>query len=298
MASSKSKAPPWLQTRSIESRLLYQKIWRPVNEEKDWFVFGIVGREGSGKSMTCASILESVDPTFVADRVFFDPADFLEFVNGLSKAERKGKAVMLDESGVGMGVRTWHDSDQVKFNQAMQTARDDQMVIGLTLPRLSELDSQFRGRMHAYLETTGMDDGLCARVKWKNIDPTRDEKDKLYKKYPRLRVNGRKRKVRECSFGPPSESFIDEYEARKEEFKAELYEETLGQMQDDGEEDNLTPTEIAERCEPEDYITPVNGGSQKVLDKDLIAADWDLGRRTARQVKSILMQDVDDEEVM
>lgn len=293
MASSRSKAPPWLQTRSVESRLLYQKIWRPVNHGKDWFVFAIVGREGSGKSMTCASILESTDPTFTADRVFFDPAEFLEYVSGLSKSERKGKACMLDESGVGMGVRTWHDKDQIKFNQAMQTARDDQMIIGLTLPRLGELDSQFRGRLHAFLETTGVDHGKAARVKWKNIDPTRDEHDKLYKKYPRLRINGREQKVRECSFGPPSESFISEYEARKEEFKQELYDETVGEMQDDDEE--LTPKEMAEQVEPHDFIRDVNGGAQQVLDKNLIAAEFDIGEGTAKRVKSLLMQDVEGE---
>jgi hypothetical protein len=296
MASSKTNRspPPWLNDGSVESRLLKQKVWRPTNVGGDWFVFAIVGREGTGKSLTCASILESVDPSFTAERVFFDPADFLEFVHDLDKDERRGTAVMLDESGVGMGVRTWHDSDQVQLNKVMQTARDDKMIIGLTLPRLGELDSQFRGRLHAYLETTSVEKGNWAAVKWKNIDPTRDEHDKLYKKYPRLRVNGRESKVRECKFGPPSPSFIEAYEARKQQFKQELYEDTLGDMSEEDEED-LTPKEIAERIDAEDYIKVVNGGTQKVLDKDLIAAEYDLGHRTASRVKSLLMADVEEE---
>jgi len=92
---------------------------------------GVVGAEGSGKSGTALSLCETVDPGFSADRVFFDPADFMEWCN--QDARTAGDAAIIDEAGVGLGNRTWHDEDQILLNKALQTARDDNLAIFFTL---------------------------------------------------------------------------------------------------------------------------------------------------------------------
>jgi len=95
----------------------------------------IVGREGKAKSHTALKIASGVDPTFTADRVFFNVAHALSALNGDKYG--KGQMVVIDEAGVSMGNRTWYDRDQIEINQALQTVRSKNMGVLWTLPRLS-----------------------------------------------------------------------------------------------------------------------------------------------------------------
>lgn len=288
--------PESIQGRNLTARVLRQKIWRSTNVNNDWFMAVLVGREGSGKSHTALSICERCDPTFTAERVHFEPDSLLEQINDIDPEDRQGKAVMLDESGVGMGVRSWYDQGQIAFNKTLQTARDDNMIVLSTLPRLSELDSQMRGRLHAFLEMSGLEPGRYAKFRWKNVDPCRDERDKIYKKYPRLRVNGRTRKVRELGLGPPSEELADAYEEKKEQFKKELYEETVETIRDEeGGADDASPKEIYEEIkeerEIEDFLSLHGAHKNHYIDGDLIQVEYDISRRDAKQVKKLLQKD-------
>lgn len=296
-AEEKPDPPAVLQSNNLTARVLRQKLWRPANVENDWAVFVMVGREGTGKSLTTASILEKVDPSFSAERAHFDALDFLEAIE--SDKTSQGDAVMLDESGVSLGNRTWYDRGQIEFNQAMQTARDDNMIVGLTLPRLEELDKQFQGRIHALLETVDKVDGEYVEFKWKNVNPTRDGRDELYKWYPRMRVNGRVSRVTRLRLGPPSAALTESYQAKKAAWKKELYDSTVGTMRDDRDdgEEELSPKEIAEDIISEERIDEYIGDNygQKYIQKDLIAADYGLGVGQSKQVKTVLLREVDDD---
>jgi hypothetical protein len=288
----KPTPPKPLRGRNLTARILRQKVWRAANVENDWCVFVIVGREGSGKSHTCLSILEKADPSFNAARASFDPEHFLENINDIPKEERRGKAVMLDEAGVGMGVRSWHDSDQINFNKVLQTARDDNMIIGMTLPRLTELDSQTRGRLHGFLEMRDVKPGEFAEFSWKNVSPSRDENDRLYKWYPRLSRGGRKRPVKKLKIGPPSEELTANYEEHKEEFKAELYQETIDDMGEDDGDEELSEREIADELirsgDWEEYVDTHNQNGKTYVEDDMIAIDYDISGRKAGRVKKLL----------
>lgn len=291
--------PDEIRGDNLTARVLRQKVWRQANVLNDWCMFVIVGREGSGKSGTCLSMLEKCDPSFSAERVHFDPADFLEHINSIDKDERQGKAMMLDESGVGMGVRSWHDKSQVDLNKTLQTARDDNMIIGMTLPRLSELDSQTRGRLHGFLEMAELSPGEYAKFRWKNVSPTRDDRDKLYYKYPRMEVNGRKHKVKFLAIGPPGEELLEEYEERKAAFKKELYGDTVASLrgEDPDAEEEKTPKEIAEEIAeagvPDDYVSVHNGNGSRYIDGDLLRMEHDLSVRDAKLVKKLLERNPD-----
>jgi len=286
------RPPKPLTGRNLTARILRQKVWRPANAENDWCVFVIVGREGSGKSHTCLSILEKADPSFNAQRASFDPEHFLETIVDIPEEQRRGKAVMLDEAGVGMGVRSWHDQGQISFNKVLQTARDDNMIIGMTLPRLKELDSQTRGRLHGFLEMRDVQPGDYATFSWKNVSPTRDERDELYKWYPRLTTGGRKRPVKKLKIGPPSDDLLRTYEQHKEEFKAELYEETIQEMGDgDGDEDRSErdiADELIESGGWEEYVGTHNQNGRTYIEDDMIAIDYDISGRKAGRVKKLL----------
>jgi len=290
-ASDDPTPPPRLQdTDSFSARVARQYIWRRMNVKNEHFMGVIVGREGSGKSHTALSICSACDPTFDADRVFFNPKDLVEAFR--SEDLGAGNMLMLDEAGVGLGNRSWYEKEQILLNQTLQTVRDENMGVIFTLPRLSELDSQTIGRLHALLamKEKHPEEGW-AKVSWKNISVTREqERNKTYKKYPRMRVNGFEQRITAIGVDKPDDSLAEAYEQRKAAFKDELYDEVIeahDDSQDDGETDlQAVASEIAQDIEG---FVSVNGSTKEpYINKDLIRVQYDLSHSDARAVKSML----------
>lgn len=282
--------PDPLKSDTPEARLIRQKIWNRLWLENSHFMGGIVGREGSGKSYTGLKLCEVVDPSFNAQRVMFEPAAFLERLREWkADGETQGKMVLADESGVGLGVRTWYEKDQIKFNQVLQVIRDENMGMLFTLPRLNELDSQARGRLHSFIEMTDMEPGEWAEFKWLNWSPTRDERDKIYREYPKLRFDDHVRQLRRLRVSPPSAELVEEYERRKSEFQAELYGEALDEMRDD--DDGLEPKEVVEQLQDGDDLAAVvsehGNTGEPYIDSDLIEVEYGLSARDAKKVKKL-----------
>jgi hypothetical protein len=290
MSTDAPQPPAGLRVENVTARVVEQKVWRRCNVNNEHFMGAIVGREGSGKSGTALRLGEVVDPSFHADRVFFEPANFMEWVD--ADARDPGDAAVVDEAGVGVGSRSWYEKDQILLNQALQTARDDNLAVFFTLPRLTELDSQTRGRLHAFLEIRAKEDGEHADVAWKNVVPSRDEEDKLYKKYPRMRVDGRERRITSVRITPPSPSLWESYKERKAAFKDELYEETIQALRDADDGDDRSPKEIAEEIVEEEtvneYVSVHGGNKTRYIDWKLIRSEYDLSRHDAKAVKSLL----------
>jgi len=287
--------PEPLRQDTRTTHVLRNRIYRPPNMQNNWAAFVFVGREGSGKSHTCAKVLEDTDPTFDADRVFFDPLDLLQFINDLPKDERQGKAMMLDEAGVGMGVRSWYEQSQIKVNKAFQTLRDDNMIFGTTLPSLSLLDSQLSTRLHGFCEMRELHEGDYAVWSWKDIIVDREDgpTEIKRKRFPRRSVGGgRKEALERLAIGPPSEAFISDYEDKKAEFKAAYMDEITSE--DDDTED-LGPQDIAAEIIDNDDIdefTSVHGGrGTRYVDKDKVYMEYDtLTHRDAQMVKKLLTE--------
>lgn len=285
--------PQTLQSNSIEARMLKQKVWDRMWKKDEHFMCVIVGREGSGKSHTGIKIAETVDPTFTAERVMFDPVNFLKTLQGWKEDnETQGKMVVIDEAGVGVGVRTWYDKDQVRLNQVLQIIRDENMGVIFTLPRLEELDSQTEGRLHAFIEMTNKEIGEYVKLKWLNWDPTRDGRNKIYREYPKLRVNGVQRPIKRLSVSPPSEGVISDYETRKDEFQREEYQGAIDQMEDDVDDEKSVrdiAMEIADGSLSE-YVARHSQNNTPYINARLIRADYDLSQRDSKAVKDLLQR--------
>jgi len=285
--------PPALRNHggNVSARVLRKFAWRRMNVQNEHFMGTIVGREGSGKSHTALSICKKVDPSFTADRVFFDPADLVEAFRSDELGE--GSMVMLDEAGVGLGNRSWYEKEQVLLNQTLQTVRDENMGVLYTLPRLSELDSQTVGRLHSLLAMKAKhpEEGW-ASVSWKNIDVTREDTDgKVYKKYPRMNINGQKHRVTSISIKKPPAELADAYEERKAEFKEGLYEEVIEAHDEEADDAETDPKAIAQEIADEgiDSVTSENKQSgEPYINKDLIRVEFDISHSDARAVKSLL----------
>lgn len=289
--SSTVQPPDPLQAETVEARVIRQKIWSRMWRQNEHFMSVIVGREGSGKSYTGMKLAEVADPTFDAERVMFDPVNFLKRLQTWKENnETKGKMVVIDEAGVGVGVRTWYDKDQIRLNQVLQIIRDENMGVIFTLPRLEELDSQTKGRLHAYLEMTEKKDGDWAKIKWLDWDPTRDGRDKIYREYPEFTVNGVKRTIKRLCVSPPSAEITDAYEERKSEFQEREYQGAIDEMEE-GVDDEQSVKEIAMEVADgatEQFVSRHSQNGRPYINKDLLRAEYDLSHSDASGVKSLL----------
>jgi len=285
------QVPEPLQSGTIEARFIKREIWKRLWRDNEHFMGVVVGREGSGKSGAGVKLGETVDPTFNAERVVFDPASYIKKLQKWKENdETQGKMIVIDEAGVGMGVRTWYDKDQIMLNQVLQIVRDENMGVIFTLPRLEELDSQTRGRLHAFIETMEKQDGDWLKLKWLDFDPTRDGRNKIYREYLEMEVGGAPQKIKRLNVSPPSQELWENYQQRKAEFQNEQYDAALEEMEDDVE-DERTVKEIAmdianESLKP--YISKHGQTGEPYINKQLIRAEHETSHADAEAVKQLL----------
>lgn len=291
MSEQLPQPPEAIQAGTIEARFLKKEIWDRLWRKNEHFMAVVVGREGSGKSMSGIKLGEVCDPSFDAERVVFDPAEYVKKLRKWkANNDTQGKIIVIDEAGVGVGVRTWHDKEQVMLNQVLQIVRDENMGVIFTLPRLEELDSQTRGRMHAYLETGEKRDGEWLKLKWLRMDPTRDGRSKIYREYKEMEVNGQKQKIKRLTVSPPSEELVENYHQRKDAFQREQYEEALDELEEDVD-DERTVKEIAMDIadgEIETVISLNNKTGEPYINHQLIRAEFETTHDDAKAIKSLL----------
>ena len=283
---------------NVSAKVVRRKVWRRMNVENKHFMGCIVGREGMGKSHSALSIARTVDPSFGAEDVFFSPQSLLKAFQ--SDEYAAGDVVVLDEAGVGLGSRSWYEKEQVLLNQTLQTVRDDNMGVIFTLPRLSELDSQTRGRLHAFIEITDLNAGEYTLAKWKNVVPARDERSEIYYPYPEIRADGKQRRVERVRINPPPEGLTSAYEERKGAFKEELYEEAIGAYEDDEQDDDKGPAEIADEIVDDgvsDVVSEHGRNGTLYVDKDIIRVEYGLSHRDAAAVKKLVEKHADIESI-
>jgi len=292
--------PPALRDlgeRAPSRKVLKSQMWRRMNVQSEHFMGVMVGREGWGKSHSVLTISKAVDPSFSADDVFFHPQDLLKAFD--SDQYGAGDVVVLDEAGVGMGSRSWYEKDQILLNQTLQTVRDDNMGVWFCLPRLSELDSMARGRLHAFCQIVDINRDEYAIAKWKRVKPLRDERSDILYPYPWVRDGGRMRRIERVRIDPPPSELAEAYEERKEAFKDELYAEAIAAY-DDEDDDEQSPDEVADEIigsGVSDVISEHGRNGTLYVDKDIIRVEYDLSHRDAAAVKKLVEKQADVQEL-
>lgn len=283
---------PLSQTTRPLPTILYRR-WRRLNEKDEHWMCGVVGEEGSGKSYTALYMAKLLDPTFDASRVFFDPSELLDVLRE-EKYER-GNVYVIDEAGVGLGNRTWHDKEQVATNQALQLIRDHNIGVVFTLPRLSELDSQAKGRLQDVVEMLDKEPGEYATANWWTLDIDRLDissgRDGAWLQKPTFQG----REVASLEIPPAEFEFITEYEEQKEEFQKEVYADAIGDDEEQDGDDDQTGEELilnllqqAERDGIEDLLGWHGGRNKPVIKTQKIQYKWDISRPKAQALKDAL----------
>lgn len=295
--SEQPTVPEPLQNPDNLTLKLLKRKWRRLNEKNEHWMHVIVGEEGSGKSYTALKIAKLLDPGFDEEQVFFHPAKLLEQLR--DEEYEEGSVWVLDEAGVGLGNRTWYESGQVKLNQALQLVRNHNLGFIFTLPVLDDLDSQAQRRLQSALQISRKQDGEYVRGKWFDADVDRmgfrRNSNTVWWKEPT--VDGSQ--VESVAFTPPSGDYIARYEATKDEFQQEFYDETIEEMQDDDdeEEEELSVADLVERIKDDSGIAPYlswHGGRNKAnISKEKLRDAFDLTVRDSKHLKDRLVEDPD-----
>jgi len=180
----------------------------------------------------------------------------------------------------------------------LQVIRDENMGIIFTVPSLSDLDSQARRRLRAFCEMTGLEEGEWAEFKMLRWQPKRDDQNQVYKKYPIVRVRGQPTKIRRMRISPPSSDLVRAYNARKESFQADLYEDAEGEFRDD-EKEQMSEMEIFEDILDDgldDYMSVNSSNGLEYIDAGLVEVDYGISKRSARKVVKLLQRELKEDE--
>ena len=207
---------------------------RVQNQNKN-FLMLFVGATGSGKSYAALRLAEMLDPDFTIERVCFKAKDFMNCINQLvERSEKgeiiKGKVVVWDEFGVEHNAREFMTISNRVINYFFQTSRHLNLIVIMTVPLLSFIDSATRKLAHGIAEMQGINTHTkIASVKLKMLQ-TNVMTGKEYPKYMRYRRNKKRLVSKRLKFKLPSKELRDDYEKKKKAFTTQLNKNIMARL--------------------------------------------------------------------
>jgi len=191
-----------------------------LKDENSWQAM-VIGKTGSGKSLTAIKFCRLIDSSFDIDRIVFKPEHFLALLNSNLP---KGSAILCDEIGSWMSSRDWMTVQNKLMSLVLETYRFQRLAVLWTLPTMRMVDINLRDLCHAIIETVTIDRQrqMCEiKFKSREVNPITG---KHYEKFPVIR-NRRGEYVTLTRFDVkrPDEEIEREYIMKKETHMKELY---------------------------------------------------------------------------
>lgn len=264
---------------------------RMIHQNKNWLAV-VCGETGSGKSYSALTIADYISPRGITVKrnVVFNPKQLLELIN---KPERlkKGDIIVFDEAGVGMSSRDWYSVQNKLLGMVLQTFRNMNVGLIMTVPNLSFVDVQARKLLHAYFETYTIDyKREIAFLKVYDIQHN-SRLDKTYYKHPVFsNQHGRKSKTKLLGVPKLRADLLKEYEEVKTAFTLELNRKALEEIipKPKVSKAEVVRQKIQEATEavkksPDDFMSEY--ANRSFISKDLIKSRFGLSERGAIEVK-------------
>jgi len=220
------------ETETKKEPALLQYIRSRVIDRNKNFMMLFVGATGSGKSYAALRLAELVDKTFTIDRCCFRAKDFMNVINGLSQNGKSnaGKVILWDEFGVEHSSREFMTISNRVVNYFFQTCRHLNLVVIMTVPLASFIDSSTRKLMHSIAEMQGINirkKTAAVKVKMLQVNVLTG---KEYPKYLRYRKKTKRFVSKRFNFNLPSKKLCQDYEEKKTEFTRGLNKEIMAKL--------------------------------------------------------------------
>lgn len=209
---------------------------RIFKQNKNFFMI-IVGGVGTGKSYSALRIAENLDESFDINRCCFKALPFMKKIKefqDLVEQENisiKGKAILWDELGVEHNAREFMTISNRVMNFFFQTSRALNLIVIMTVPYLSFVDSATRKLAHCIAETQGINQRkkqVTLKIKFLQVAPFTG---KEYPKYLRYRKNNRTYKIERIKVPMPSPKIAKPYEIEKKKYLSQLYSDGIDRIQ-------------------------------------------------------------------
>lgn len=182
-----------------------------------------VGPTGAGKSYSALRLAELIDPSFSMKRVVFRATEFLDLINDPSVI--KGNVVFWDEMGLGMPARDWQSVFNRSIGFVLQSFRFKNLILLMTVPDQSFIDSQARRLFHYFFECIAVHHAQEVVVAKPFIVDHNARFDKDYLKYPVVSRPDGPEKIGSIQFRKPSDGMRAAYEKHRQGFMDAYYRE-------------------------------------------------------------------------
>lgn len=218
-----------------KSPILVEYIKDRIYNKNKNFLMIFVGSTGSGKSYGALKLAEILDKDFNINYCCFKAKEFMNVINSLiERTEKgeviKGRVILWDEFGVEHNAREFMTISNRVINYFFQTSRHLNLIVIMTVPLLSFIDSATRKLVHGIAEMQGINSRTkTATVKVKMLQ-TNVLTGKEYPKYLRYRKKGKNLVAKRLSFHLPSKELLQAYEKKKKEFTTQLNKDIMTRL--------------------------------------------------------------------
>lgn len=215
--------------------VLIQYIQDRVENKNKNFLMLFVGATGSGKSYSALRLAEMLDKDFSIDMCCFRAKDFMNTINSLvQRSEKgeiiKGRVILWDEFGVEHNAREFMTISNRVINYFFQTSRHLNLIVLMSVPLLSFVDSATRKLCHSVAEMQGINTrDKTASVKVKMLQ-TNVMTGKEYPKYLRYKKKNKIFVSKRLKFHLPSKELLEAYERKKKDFTTQLNKDIMGKL--------------------------------------------------------------------
>jgi len=202
-----------------------------IAKNKNFLGF-VAGQTGSGKSYSCLSIAEQLDPEFSEERIIFTGLELMTLIN--SGKLHSGSVVIFEESGVEACNRNWQSTTNKMLNFLAQTFRHRNFIILFNSPAMDFLDSGLRRLFHAELTTTGIDFATSeCLLKPVLLQYNARLRKMYYHRLKGLNSKGQYAPITIWRVKKPSEDLIKKYEVKKKAYTDNLNNTIMTELQKD-----------------------------------------------------------------
>lgn len=199
-------------------------------------VLGVnLGATGSGKSYRDLRMAElwyrhKFNREFPHENICFGVSSAIKLIS--SGKLRKGEVIIFEEAGVHLGSLDFQNKVSKMMTYVLQSFRSMNIAIFFNLPYMSMLNKSTRMLMHYSFESMGIDSKNKINKCKPFFHQVNQSTGKIYKKYPRVLVDGKTRTIKRFNFSMPSKELCIAYESMKAKFLADITKEYHRELQE------------------------------------------------------------------
>lgn len=271
----------------VESKIggfFISRVRQRLNRDNQNWLCALVGGTGSGKSFSALTLASKIGGKVW---IVFTAEEFL-FLLTKNKDLSKGDVIIFDEAGVGIGSRDWYSDENKAIMDVLQTFRYLNVGVIFTVPVSSFVDSQARKLYHCIIETQCIDrETNLNYVKVFDID-FNNITNKTYNPHPKMVDEDKHYKMTMMRIGLPPDALRLVYERKQKKYKDFVIKQahTMILEKKKMRERRTNSVNIPEAIvKNKDKFVQVKRNGKKFIDRDLVAAHFNVGLLSAVKFK-------------